>query len=713
MTVFCFLGISFLLGLRAEASSTTYLDYVRGLAEERAGNIAKALEAYEKVVQQDPQALEVYRDIAQLNLRLGRLDAALQAAEKVKNLAPNDPSSFLFLGNIRVAQGNLAKAAEAFEKALQLDPGNLQALESLGNYYSVLDADKALGYYQRILVINPNDAETYFQMGVLHQKSGKPLKAVEMYGRSIQKEPQQLAPHLALAELYEIQKSTAEAVGEYAECIRLQPRNPLLYMRLGYLHYANRDWEAARSDFQNVRSLQPKDATVHYWLARVCEEQRQWGEAARNAQSAYQLSRDVQFLPLTAYYLTLDHRIPEAVKWLEKARKVDPENVNVLLFLGMDYLDLNKTEKAREILIKGVALYPNDAQMRFQLAMAEDRMGHFDDAQAQFQNVLKSDPKNAPAMNYLGYSWADRGIRLEEAETLLRQAVALEPHSGAFLDSLGWVRFKRGDPKEAVLFLEQALKESGDVVIYDHMGDVQWSVQNAAEALKAWNQALGLDPKNKAIRKKAKEARSRVLPGSDQRKYLNYIEGNLRQMADVRGRVWVLGKWHHQPLRAEGALYYQRPDRMIIDVGAAGQAPSARFRVQGSTVVVEPPSAAENLNGMPLQGLLCLPEFLSGKLTEPFDDQRVQVESSKSRIHYHIGQQEAWVDPERGVLTGFRRPNPQGGRDEIDVSEYDFVDGLWLPREIRLRNRVLKWDARLTFSGWVPNDPENGKPFIP
>lgn len=706
-----YIGAWLLMGGQAHGSSAHYYDYLRGLTEERAGHIAQALEAYEKVVQQDPQALEVYRDIAQLNMRLGRFEAALQAAQKVKELAPQDPTSFLFLGDVQVAQGNLAKAAEAYEKALQLDPHHPRALGNLGNYYSVIDPVKALGYYQRYLERDPNNAEIYFQMGLIYQKGGNAEKAIAMYGKSIQLEPAQLAPHIALAELYEEQKSTAAAVGAYLSSIRLQPRNPLLLMRLGALHYALREWDEAFDDFQKARSLQPQDPTVHYWLARVSEERRQWKEAARYAEQAYKLSQDAQFIPLTAYYLALDRRTLEAVQWLEKARKINPANANVLLFLGMDYLDLNKPEKAREILIKGVALAPNDPQMRFQLAMAEDRLGRLDDSQKQFEAVLKLDPKNAPAMNYLGYSWADRGVRLEEAETLLRQAVALDPHNGAFLDSLGWARFKRGDPKEAAALLRQALKETSDALIFDHLGDVEWSQKHVEQALDAWKQALALDPKNEAFRKKVEEAQSHVLPGTDQRTYLKRLEGNLRQLADLRGRVRIQVKWNHQPVDAEGSFYYSRPDQMIIDVGPAGRTPDTRFRVQGATVAVEPEAAAESLAGWPLKELLCLPEFLSGRLTASMEGQRVEAPPDKTYVRYKSGQQEAWVDRDRGVLTRFSRPSPRGGRDEMEVKDYDLVEGLWLPREIRLRNRSAGWNASLTFSGWVVNDPQNQRPF--
>ena len=143
----------------------------------------------------------------------------------------------------------------------------------------------------------------------------------------------------------------------------------------------------------------------------------------RLAEEAYDLSHDAQFLPLLSYYLTMQHKTKEAVKWLEKARKADPKNANVLLFLGMDYLELDKLDKAREVLEIGVEAHPRDPQLHFQMGIAYDRLGRFDDAVKHFERVLYLDPANAPAMNYLGYSYADRNVRLDDAEDLLQRAV--------------------------------------------------------------------------------------------------------------------------------------------------------------------------------------------------------------------------------------------------------------------------------------------------
>jgi len=693
ITVFKLLVMScslFVISFRCSfAANDSYYDYLRGQVEERAGNTGKALEAYEKVVQEDPQALQAYRDIAELRLRMGQPDAALSAAKHVEELAPNDPTSFIFIGNVLVAQGDLAKAAEAYEKALKLDPNNLRALENLGNYYAILDPDKSLSYYQRYVDLNPRDPDIYFQMALVDQKRGDAPKALSLYQKSLELDPQQLASHLAIADLYEDQKSTAAAVEEYQHAVALQPSNPLIFFRLGNLYYRDHQWDDAWQAFTTVATLSPKDPTVYYWLARISEEKKMWKEAASNAEKAYQLSQDVQFLPLTAYYLTLDRQLESAIKYLEKAKESDPNNANVYLFLGMDYLDLNKPDKARDALVKGVALYPKDPQMRFQLAIAEDRLGHFDNAVREFQDLLTIDPKNAPAMNYLGYTWADKGIRLEEAEKLLRQAVQIEPDSGAYLDSLGWVRLKRGDSQEARHFLEKAAMLTPDPLIYDHLGDACLADKHPEAALQAWSKALSMDPKNAAVRKKLQEQGSLFFKSADSRTYLKYLEGNFKQAQNLQSDVAFDGELNKRALHAQGKLSYWQPDQTRLDVPATPKIRAMQFRLNGTLQKVEPAETNPMLSQMAFEGLTSFSKILSGKITD---------------------QMQASLDPKTGVATRFSLPNPSGGRDEIKIVSYDFVEGLWLPAEIQIQNSTIGWQAKSTFSNWVVNQPDKSFP---
>jgi tetratricopeptide (TPR) repeat protein len=698
------------LGRAAHAGSEAHERYLHGLLSERKGDLATALSDYQKAVELDPQALEVYRDLAQLNLRTGRTDAALRAAQRVRDLAPTESSSFLFLGHVHVARGDLPMAAQEYEKALQLDPKNLKALENLANYYSSINPPKAVEYYRRYLQTDPYDPEIYFQMGFLHQKQNDGPQAIAAFKKSIQLDPQQVASHLALAELYELQRSTASAVTQYQWCTRLDPRNPAFYARLGHLYYANRQWDEAASQFQSARSLEPQNAANYYYLARIAEEKTNWAQATEHAEKAYRLSKDTQFLPLLAYYLTMQQRTKEAVTWLEKARKAEPQNSNVLLFLGMDYLELGKYKKAKEILKEGIAAHPDDTQLHFQLGIAHDRLQEFDKAVEQFELVLRVDPKNAAALNYLGYSFADRNVHLDVAEDLVKRAVAIDPDNGAYWDSFGWIHYRQGKYAAAIADLEKATQINPDPLIYEHLGEAYWADQKADRALVAWTKSLALNPKNKALKKKVQEASTRVVGGSQHNKLLKYIEGNFRQISDLRGLVQVDGKWKKSRVKTQGGVYYLRPDRVLVSIGNAAT-PIARVTVRGQHVQIEPEEMGTQWSHEGLEGLTWLPVFFSGKLLTTLSNPAVAVKNEHGHLHYSGSGEEAWLDAKTGLLERYRRANPEGGQDEMTIDEYELVEGLWLPIKMRIANKDRNWKADLNFSSWHINDSQTVSVF--
>ena len=121
---------------------------------------------------------------------------------------------------------------------------------------------------------------------------------------------------------------------------------------------------------------------------------------------------------------------------------------------------------------------------------------------------MKLRPDEPELLNYLGYSWIDRGIRLKEALAMVEKAVAANPRSGAMVDSLGWAYYRLGDYKQAVEKLEQAVElEAGDPEVNDHLGDAYWKVGRRDEAQFQWRRVLTLKPDDKIrLRAQAKLA---------------------------------------------------------------------------------------------------------------------------------------------------------------------------------------------------------------
>src|SRR5690606_14060505 len=142
-----------------------------------------------------------------------------------------------------------------------------------------------------------------------------------------------------------------------------------------------------------------------------------------------------------------------------------------------------------------IAQDPGDWRLLYARGVSHERLKDWEKAEADLQAALAIEPGDPELLNYLGYSWIDRGERLAEALAMVEKAVAANPKSGAMVDSLGWAHYRLGDYKKAVETLEQAVElEAGDPEINNHLGDAYWRVGRRDEAMFQWRRVLTLDP---------------------------------------------------------------------------------------------------------------------------------------------------------------------------------------------------------------------------
>ena len=139
-------------------------------------------------------------------------------------------------------------------------------------------------------------------------------------------------------------------------------------------------------------------------------------------------------------------------------------------------------------------LTANVEPLRFR-GIIYERLKRWPEAEADFKRVLELVPDDVDTLNYLGYTWVDRGENLTEAFDMIREAVNQQPESGAIVDSLGWAHYKLGEYAEARENLEKAVVLSpSSATIIDHLGDVYWKLGRKREAGFQWKRALEFDP---------------------------------------------------------------------------------------------------------------------------------------------------------------------------------------------------------------------------
>ena len=182
-----------------------------------------------------------------------------------------------------------------------------------------------------------------------------------------------------------------------------------------------------------------------------------------------------------------------SISILKAAVTGDRDNAYLYQRIGDSYRRARNFTQGRDSYMKALALGNNTGALHRNLGMALEQLGEDLAAERHLLRALELNPSDAYALNYLGYWWADEGRNLEQAIGLIERAVEERPGSGFFVDSLGWVHFKLGDPQKAVGYLERATElEPSDPEITGHLGDVYWVLGRYDEARFKWRLALSL-----------------------------------------------------------------------------------------------------------------------------------------------------------------------------------------------------------------------------
>lgn len=163
------------------------------------------------------------------------------------------------------------------------------------------------------------------------------------------------------------------------------------------------------------------------------------------------------------------------------------------------YRNLGRYGDAEPLYSQLIEQEPRDWRLYFSRGAARERLGRWSEAEADFLHALQLSPEQPDVMNYLGYTWIDRGERLQEGLAMIERAVQLRPTSGAIIDSLGWAYYRMGNYAQALDYLERAVElEPADATLNDHLGDVYWRLDRRIEARFQWQRALTFAPDDPA-----------------------------------------------------------------------------------------------------------------------------------------------------------------------------------------------------------------------
>lgn len=470
-----------------------------------AQNSLEAEKAYKKILENDPNHEDALTGLAVVYADLGD---SQRSSDLLKRLTDKNPSprTLMALASQYEQLRDYGLAAETLRRALEIQPDNSELKRAYAQNLLLAERyDDALKTYQEIVAEDEKDWQSQLRISQIYRQKRDFVKAREASALALKLEPRNLEVQYNEVNILEAEGKMPEAIAALKELLTATEKRTyssgeksnraLLLERMG-LMYRNGDQAAdAIAVFRQMGELDPalapRAAAQVIDTYRVAKDFTKALDEANAATKAHPGDRMLQ--SVRASILAEVGRIPEAAAEMKKLLdgKSDRDTYISLAQIyekGKNYDEMSKALDAADKLSEGKDEKESIAFMRG--AMYE-KMKKFDAAETEFRKVLESNPKNASALNYLGYMLADRNVRLPDALKYIKEAVELEPNNGAYLDSLGWAYYRTGDLPKAEEYLKRAVDRfSKDPTVHDHLGDVYFKQGNLKDAIAHWQWSL-------------------------------------------------------------------------------------------------------------------------------------------------------------------------------------------------------------------------------
>ena len=482
-----FIGILlFFLANVSFANYNGYKAYLKGLSALKNGKLETAITEFERTLAYDTEATTVYKDLALTYLQQGNRKKSLDAAKKLQELEKNNIKTQLFLASFYVSVNDLLLAKKCWEKVLELDPNNEVATVYLASYYySDNKLKESIDYWTKFLEQKPESAEGYFQLGLAQEKLGLLDEALKSYKKVNEINSETKEGFLARARIYESKKEFKLAIKEYKEYTKLFSAKPEILLYLGKCYFEEKKYLEAEQIILKAKENFVDNVMLYYLLGLIYEKQGKIDEAIEMFEYVVNIESTASNYARLGYYYALKQEYKYAEQQFNKALEIEPLNPEILYLSGLNYIDYKKYDKAKKVLEKALLYRPYFIDAKFYLALSFDKLGYFEKAEKLLKEIIEFEPNNVKSLNYLAYSYIDKDINLDEAEKMLNKVIKLQPKVSAYIDSLGWLYYKKQNYELAEKYTLMAVNNVPRVFdkdIYEHLGDISIKLKKFSQA---------------------------------------------------------------------------------------------------------------------------------------------------------------------------------------------------------------------------------------
>lgn len=500
------------------------------------GDYPTALSLLREAIALEPDSARMHGEVADIKLKIGQVAEALDYINKAIALDPTYRPPYVLGGILMSSAGKDWEAADFLRKAVKIDPSKedaylhlalsltrlfeyeeavstLKALVKLnpdsilgyyylGRTYSQMKLYRdALGYFNKVLELRPDFDQAVIDKAATYEAMGDYPQAIEAYRSLLDQEEQRAAVLQRLTQLLLQQRRFTEAL----EYLRLSAQSGYggqeTVRKMGLVYLELERFDEAIAVFGELLEKDPSADNIRLYRGIAFEEKgdldnafKEFNKISHNSQQFFEAVSHI------ALILKEQDQADTAITVLKEAIDANRGNLDLYLSLSSLYESLDRPQAALETLTANEQQFQKEPRLHFRIGVLLDKLGKRTESINRMKQVLQLNPIDAQALNYLGYSYAEMGIHLDEALKYINQAVAIRPRDAFILDSLGWVYFKLKRYDDALKALEDAISlVDDDSTIVEHLGDVYAARRNIKRALKQYQRALQLAPERREI----------------------------------------------------------------------------------------------------------------------------------------------------------------------------------------------------------------------
>ncbi len=528
----------------AYSSREALTGYVHARMLEETGDLDAALEEYYRVVAEDPYALGALRRISDLDGQRGEPARSLEFADRALALAPGDARCLWLKGSALYNLGRIPESLAALQQAVALDPDQADFWRTLARAGERADRlDLVAQACERLVDIDDSDPEAWFQLagararlgdfagadsamvqardlnplrpgsdflqGWIDEGLGRDDDAIQLYTHHLSLHPDDSVTRERLVALLAGKGRYADAYRHARQVREARPDDPEALEMEADLAFHVGQLQAGRDRLADLCRLDPENPQLVLRSAAVLTRNKRGSEGVALANRWAQAHvGDFRGSLLLARAQALNGQLDAALVSARAAVAAAPDSVGARMTLARIAQQGKHWVEAADIWGRLHADQPRDVPVTLDLALCREQLGDVDGAVTAAREALAISPSDAAVLNFLGYLLADHGRDLDQARSLIQQAVSQEPDNGAYIDSLGWVYYRLGQLSAAREQLERAVRLTrGDPVVLEHLGDVYRDLRMLDLARAQYRRSLAADRSNIRVRNKLEALR--------------------------------------------------------------------------------------------------------------------------------------------------------------------------------------------------------------